>query len=184
MDSIEKVINIQDDQTKLQFLYMRLDVMALADKPTDTIQLAKKILSLHKAHCGRLDKEDVADVKFTQAEAFCACGRWKEASKMYQFLCTESLQERGKVDIRFVMGLSRAKYETREYGEAIKQGRIALDTSRNLPGVHKYIALSQRELGKIEDARQTISRAILYEHHWDKENLKENRKILRELNSL
>ena len=48
-------------------------------------------------------------------------------------------------------------------------------------GVHKYTALSQKAKGDIDAARRTMSRAILYEAPWSKENKARNLKILSDL---
>ena len=50
---------------------------------------------------------------------------------------------------------------------------------RARPGVHKYVALSQKALGNIDEAKKTVSRAILYEDHWDKVIMQENKQLLR-----
>ena len=63
-------------------------------------------------------------------------------------------------------------------------GSDAIETCRYHAGVHKYVALAQKALGDIDGARKTISRAILHEEHWDKDNLRENKNILKGLNNL
>ena len=49
---------------------------------------------------------------------------------------------------------------------------------------YKYLALAQKEKGCIDGAKKTMSRAILYEMHWDKDNLRQNKQLLRELNEI
>ena len=83
-----------------------------------------------------------------------------------------------------VIGTCQTFYETQRYDDAIEVGNLAFETFRFIPGVHKYVALSQKAKGDIDDAKETISRAILYEKHWDKDNLQKNKQILKELNDL
>ena len=63
-------------------------------------------------------------------------------------------------------------------------GNVAIKVNRSRPGVHKYVALSQKSLGDIDAAAKTVSRAILYEEHWDADNLQKNKELLWELNNL
>ena len=82
------------------------------------------------------------------------------------------------------MGLARTKYELVKYDEAIEVGSVAIKEFRHFPGVHKYVALSQKAKGDIDEAKKTISRAILYEEHWDEDNLQTNKELLQELNNM
>ena len=50
--------------------------------------------------------------------------------------------------------------------------------NRHFPGVHKYIALSQKALGQRDEARKSMMRAILYEAPWDDKNKAENEDFL------
>ena len=87
-------------------------------------------------------------------------------------------------DINIIVGLSRTTYEMGSYDYAIDVGSDAIEWDRSLAGVHKYVALAQTPLGDIDGAMKTISRAILYEEHWNKDNLQENKNILKGLNNL
>ena len=81
-----------------------------------------------------------------------------------------------------LMGLAQTKYELGKYDEAIEYSNIAIKAFRQCPGVHKYVALSQKAKGDIDEAKKTMSRAILYETHWDKDNMQQNKELLLELN--
>ena len=59
-----------------------------------------------------------------------------------------------------MMGLSRAAYEMQDYDKAIKSGNLAIKYTRQVPGVHKYLALTQKAKGDIDGAKKTISRII------------------------
>ena len=82
------------------------------------------------------------------------------------------------------MGCCQALYELGKYDEAIEYGNMAIEVNRSLPGKHKYVALSQKANGDIDAAAKTMSKAILYEEHWDTDNLQKNKQLLRELNNL
>jgi predicted Zn-dependent protease len=60
---------------------------------------------------------------------------------------------------------SQALYELRKYDEAIGIGKLAIKLNRSRPGVHKYVALSQKVNGDIDEAKMTMAQAILYERH-------------------
>ena len=80
--------------------------------------------------------------------------------------------------------LSRALYEMGKYDDAINRASTLIELGCYHPGSHKYLALSQRAKGNIDEAKKTLSRAILYEWHWEMDNLQNNKQLLRELNNL
>ena len=53
--------------------------------------------------------------------------------------------------------------------------------NRHFPGVHKLIAWPQRGQGDLEEARKTMSRAVVYEAPWDDKNRESNIALLEEL---
>ena len=61
---------------------------------------------------------------------------------------------------------------------------MAIELNRSRPGVHEYVALSRKANGDIDEAKKTMSQAILYEHHWDEDNLQKNKQLLPELNNV
>jgi len=131
-----------------------------------------------------LDRDKVTEIQQNLAEAYTAVGKWEDAADIYSSLCREYMQRRKTPPFRIAMGLCRATYEAGKYDEAIEVGSLCIEVNRIHCGVHKYVALSQKAQGDIDDAKKTISRAILYEGHWDKENLQKNKQILKELNDL
>ena len=172
-------------EVHLSNLFTRAMMMARADMPEETIKMTKKILSLDEKYPGILDCDKVEETKQYLAEAYSASGKWKDAGDIYSSLCHEYLHRRRKTPpTRIAMGLSRAAYETGKYDEAIEVGSLGIEVNRIHSGVHKYVALSQKAKGDIDNAKKTISRAILYEKHWDRDNLQKNKHILKELNDL
>ena len=145
--------------------------------------MTKKILSLHEKYSGFLNRFEVARTKEYLAEAYCACGEWDEAGNVYKSLAEEGMHSGMIPNASTIIGTCQTFYETQHYDEAIEVGNLAFETFRYIPGVHKYVALSQKAKGDIDDAKKTISMAILYEEQWNKDNLQKNKQILRELSS-
>lgn len=77
------------------------------------------------------------------------------------------------------MGLARCAFELGVYEKCLASSEAALDFNRHFPGVHKYKALSEKALGDIDAAIQTMNRAVLCE--WDEDNKAENLKLYKEL---
>ena len=172
-------------EVHLSNLYVRAMMMSRADiMPEETIKTTKKILSLDEKYPGILDSDKVAQTKEFLADAYSAIGKWEDAGQIYSLACRDYMQRRKLPPTLIAMGLSRSMFETGKYDEAIEVGSLAIEVNRTSCGVHKYVALSQKAKGDIDGAKKTISRAILYEEHWDKDNLLQNKEILRELNEL
>ena len=172
-------------EVHLSNLYVRAMMMVMTDMPEETIKMTKKILSLDEKYPGILDRGKVTEMQQYLADAYSAIGKWKDAGQIYSLACRDYMQRRRKTPPTLIaMGLSRSMYETGKYDLAIKVGSLGIEVNRTSCGVHKYVALSQKAKGDINDAKKTMSRAILYEEHWDKDNLLQNKEILRELNEL
>ena len=126
----------------------------------------------------------VQEVRHLQAEAYSELGKWEEAEKIYTSIYREYMR-RNKLPLgNIIVGMCRALYMRKKYDKAIKIGSIVTkEGNRSTPGIHKYLALSQKALGHIDEAKITITKAILYENQWDKDNLQENKQLLRELNN-
>ena len=186
-DSSVDLFNLEDAPMEfhLSNLYVRAMMMSRADiMPEETIKTTKKILSLDEKYPGILDSDKVAHTKQYLADAYSAIGKWEDAGQIYSLACRDYMQRREFPITRVAMGWSRSMYETGKYDLAIKVGSLGIEVNRTSCGVHKYVALSQKAKGDINDAKKTMSRAILYEEHWDKDNLLQNKEILRELNVL
>ena len=108
-------------------------------------------------------------------------GKWKDSAKIYNSLVKEHTQRGADM---ILIDYTRVLYELRKYDEAIEFGNMAIELNRSRPGVHKYVVLSRKANGDIDEAKKTMARAILYEHHWDEDNLQKNKQLLRELNNL
>ena len=132
--------------------------MSKADQPNEMIRITKEALVLNEEYPGTLDTEDVESTKYWLAEAYSACGKWSDSAEIHLSVYHEYIQS-GELpdDIDIIVGLSRTMYEMGSYDYAIKVGSDAIEWNRSLAGVHKYVALAQKALGSIDDAKETIS---------------------------
>ena len=171
-------------EPRLKMKYMSVEFTSMTAQPLETINIANEVLSLNDKHSGILDFETLADTKCLLAQAYAALGRWEEAGKIYRSVHATYTHNEQLPSLDYITGCCEAMYETRGYDAVIKGGKLGLNMARYWPGVHKYVALSQKAKGDIDGAKLTMSQAILYEYHWDKDNLQKNKQILRELNDL
>ena len=79
------------------------------------------------------------------------------------------------------MKLIRCHYELKEYSKAIDTGSVAVHMNRRYAGVHEYIAKSYQAQGKLEEAKRTMQRAVIYETPWDVKNIEKQMKLLQGL---
>lgn len=85
-------------------------------------------------------------------------------------------------EVRFLyQSTCRCYYEFGEYAQAIRIGDAAVEANRHYEGVHKYIALSYKALGRYDEAILTMRRAVRYEQPWDARNVAANQALLDEL---
>ena len=183
LDSVIEIVPDKGTELNMIILYSKVTLISLIDQPEETVKIANKILLLNNKHPGILELEQVEETKCYQAEAYAALGKWKEAGKIYTALYNVNVQSGGH-DSLVLMGLAQTKYELGKYDDAIEIGNVAIEEFRQCPGTHKYIALSYKAKGDIDEAKKTMSRAILYEKHWDKDNMQKNKQLLKDLNSL
>ena len=184
LDAIFELLNPEDEQTHVRMLFWRLTSLSMADQPEEAIQVAKEFLLLNEKHPGISSFDNILQAKHYQAQAYSDCGKWKDAVKRYNSLIREQKQLVGNPGLAILMDYCRAMYELSKYDEAVEYGKLAIELNRSLPVVHKYVALSHKAMGDIDAAAKTMSRAILYETHWDTDNLQKNKQLLRELNNL
>ena len=184
LDSILGLVDPENKEFQMKIICGKARIMVMADQPEEAIKVAKEVLLLHEKYSGILTFEEVAETKYWKAEAYSDCGKWKDAVKSYKPLIKEYKQRREYPSSEVFIGYSQALYELHKYDEAIEYGTLAIELNRSREGVHKYVALSQKALGDIDEAKKTMSRAILYEEHWDKDNMQKNKELLRELNNL
>ena len=117
-----------------------------------------------------------------KGEAYSKMGKWDEAMQEYE-RAFDYKDIHVSILQKAVIGLCKALYKLGEYDKIISLGKNLLLTPecRIAEGVHEYVSLAQKEKGDTDAARRTMSRAVLHEAPWAKENKARNLKILREL---
>ena len=182
--SEDSILDPENKAAHMDALRFKVMMTSMTDQPEEVITATKEVLLLAEKYPGILNFDDLSDVKCLQAEAYLNCSKWNKAGKIYESLIREYLQLREDPNDLVYMGCSRAYYELQQYDKAIEIGNLAVEDARFRLGVHKYVALSQKALGDIDEAKKTITHAILYEEHWHEDNLQKNKQLLRELNNL
>ena len=168
---------------KAQSLHAQAAILSISGDAKALLDVTNEILSECKEYQRTLGDDDILQTKIWRAEALSDMGEYFEASEAYQ-ATHEEVQLYGKTSVQIAMGQSRCFYELGKYDKAIDAGENAVHDGRGRPQVHKYAALAQKAKGDIAGAKRTISRAILYERQWDKNNLEKNLEIQRDLDCL
>eukprot|EP01083_Nonionella_stella_P212342 766968_1 len=158
--------------------------MAMTDEHVETIKFANEILSLNEKHPHILTFDQIDLLKRQLAEAYSDLGKWRDADQIYKSVLNAYRRRQTTPYASVLTGSSRALYEMGKYDDAIKRASTLIELGRYHPGSHKYLALSQRAKGNIDEAKKTLSKAILYEWHWERDNLQNNEQLLRELSNL
>ena len=185
IDSVGKLLDPdEDEESHKKIVHWKAGLMSMTDQPEESIAVTKEALVLSERYPGTFNGVEIGELKGWQAEAYSNCGKWDEAVTSYKSLIREQKQLGGNPSSVILMDYCRAMYELGKYDEAIEMGKFAIELNRSRPGVHKYVALSQKAMGGIDEAKKNMSRAILYEEHWDMDNLQKNKQLLRELNNL
>ena len=180
-DSALEIMDLESGVQLMQTMYAKGRVMTLAGKAEEAIEVAEKVLSLDKKYPGIMGFNRISQVQYWRGEAYSACEKWDDAVKIYISLFQEYVKRKMSPSTLIVMGMSRAMYETKKYDAARDMGSDCINVSRWIPGVHKYVALSHKALGDINEAKKIMSRAILYEAYWDEDNLQQNKELLQML---
>lgn len=109
-------------------------------------------------------------VLLLMAEAQGLAQDWEAALETYKIIMNEDFSPTPVQRRKNLMGLSRCFYEVGHYKAAIISGEGAIRTERHFPGIHKYVALSYKEMGDRQMAKTVMNRAVLYETPWDDQN--------------
>lgn len=94
---------------------------------------------------------DYSEARIAKAEAHLELKELQTALEMLQKLLQEIIQlEKGQCGPSILAFLMRAQFELGNYHEAIFAGNRGIEWSRQRTGVHKYVALAQKELRDIQ----------------------------------
>jgi tetratricopeptide (TPR) repeat protein len=115
------------------------------------------------------------DVRITllinKAEIYERMEKWEEAYDTYAltFFKVSHLPFNLVYRLHILMGKRRCLYHMCEFDGAIEVGINAISLCRQYYGVYKYVALSYKEKGDLERAKEFISKAVLYISSHDEE---------------
>eukprot|EP00977_Amphora_coffeiformis_P007011 scaffold1519_cov166-Amphora_coffeaeformis.AAC.11 len=79
------------------------------------------------------------------------------------------------------MGLAECAYKAGMYDRVFPASEAALEMNRAFDQVHHYRALAFKALGKMDEAIDTMNRAILYETPWNNENIRKKYRSLQRI---
>jgi tetratricopeptide (TPR) repeat protein len=133
----------------------------------------------------RSGPQRLLDVMIDLAEAHEALGHWQEALNIYVDPLSE-IEDNEPMTAettdahhthqshKILTGTSRCMYQLGLYENAVAKGEEALAMGSSCPGVNKLVALLLLALGKVEAARTTMRRGVVYETPWDDKNQQQN----------
>lgn len=70
---------------------------------------------------------------------------WEGAFETYQAIFEEMINRSPPEQRQVMMGICRCLYEMGRFEHAIAIGQAAIEMNRHFEGVHKYVALAQRQ---------------------------------------
>jgi len=123
------------------------------------------------------------ETKLKLADAQQEMADWDAAKELYMSILRDMGDDHTygglKLQLKLWMGMTRIFFETGDYERAIcGSGSMAIAMNRHYPGVHKYVALSEKASGDLTAAVRTANRAVVYETPWDPNNKAENQALL------
>lgn len=175
-----------DDQRQAEVVHVEslLQRAEAAETEGEEEDLLDEAESLQKKTGNRLKggAARLFDLKLLQAEAYQDMKEWEEAMRIYGSILEVDDMVGSPIQYRQVfIGMSRSLYETSVYEKSIAAASAAIEMNPHFPGVYKFKALSQRAMGELDEAVQTMTRAVLYETPWDDDNKAEALKLYDEL---
>jgi tetratricopeptide (TPR) repeat protein len=132
----------------------------------------------------RLHPQSMFGVYTLKSRACEVVEEWEGALRANDkaFLLLKQPDDAPAVELRkLFMGTARCAYMAKQYEKSIASSEMAIEMNRHFDGVHKYMALSLKELGKLDEAIDTMNRAVLYEAPWKPEIGRQALQLYREL---
>ena len=133
-------------------------------------EIGEQMSNFHKAPLSLLNS--YAECKLVKCVALENQNDFQGAFELYSEITDEtkaSDDESKTHDTIFecMVGLARCNYEMGKHKHAVVWSDGVIDLYRNRPNVHKYKALSLRELGRLDEAVKVMQCAVLYETPWN-----------------
>jgi len=123
---------------------------------------------------------EIMHARLGKGKAHLGLEEWQSSLDVLKPLYEHCKKKHQEYLFTIAADICRAEYELGNYQEATLQGcRATALHNRFIPGVHKYVALSQMKMGEISRAKFAITAGIFHEAQWDEENKKENKEVLR-----
>jgi hypothetical protein len=179
------IIKLQEDAEDPSTLYIKAQLMVMDGRyGQEAIEAAKKFKEMDDSTKTNfvfgLMKSNFAPT-IVLAGAHETAEEWKEAMHLYATLYGNIYDSEPNAtppeQRKIIMGMSRCFYELGIYEHSVELGLAAVEMNRHFPGVHKYIALSEKARGNIDEAVKIASRAVLYEAPWNEHNKVEVKKF-------
>ena len=144
--------------------------------PRKGLELAKELLEMKE-----LDLSFRIDQLINTGDCYILLEEFNEARKSFTEafkLCEPSMAKRTR---KIFHQLTRCYYELKDYEAALMCGDSAIEMNRHYDGVYKYLAMTHKALGNIDEAIAVMKRAVLYETPWNPENVSQVKDLLAEL---
>ena len=144
--------------------------------PQKGLELAKELLEMKD-----LSLSFRIDTLINAGDCWVLLEEFNDARKSFTEafkLCEPSMTKQTR---KIFHQLTRCYYELKDYETAIMCCDSAIEMNRHYDGVYKYLALTYKALGNIDEAIAVMKRAVLYETPWDPENLLQVKALLAEL---
>lgn len=152
----------------------RLAVAAERGDEEERARLQEELIDLYEkgehAPPRSIDEDSMPSIYQQQGEAFELLEQWSDAFKSY-VNAVQSLHDPESVSVveqrKIWMALARTGFLSGQYDKAIHASQAAIEMNRHFEGVHMYKGLSEKALGRLDDAISTMNQAVLYETPWD-----------------
>mmetsp|Transcript_20723 Transcript_20723/g.30609 ORF Transcript_20723/g.30609 Transcript_20723/m.30609 type:complete len:690 (-) Transcript_20723:108-2177(-) len=164
----------------VQTLYIKAQLMEMDGRHgLEAIETAKKLVAIDASirsnvHSRTPTMQSEFAASIVLAGAYGRAEKWEDAMHLYKDLYTkiyDSVPNATPPEQRkIIMGMSRCLYELGMYEPSIELGFCAVEMNRTFPGVYKYIALSEKARGNMDEAVKLAGHAVLYESPWNEHN--------------
>jgi tetratricopeptide (TPR) repeat protein len=188
---VDEIIRLNDERTdrqeELEYLLRMGEAANLREDFVEEERLfdeaAAQVTNLGTRMAGN-NTTKYFDTYLLQAECYQGLKEWRKAIDLYKSILAmlDNPEDATPQQTRQIfIGLARCSYELGAYDRCIDGSDAAISMNRHFPGCHKYKALSEKALGKLDKSIATMIEACLYETPWDDKNKKEQLDLYDEL---
>ena len=173
--------SMQDNHERMKKLLdiLEVDIRLCEGNGEGCLEKAKELLASGKYENS---KDRRIDLLIKVGESYMLLGDFEKATSLGFLEAFKLVNESMTGPTRKIFHeLIRCFYEVGNYSKALGCGEAALDFNKHYDGLYKYIALSHKALGNLEQAIDTMNDAVVYEAPWNEAGKAENRRLLEEL---